>query len=71
MTHELSIVTNDGWVITIVADKPMTLGDALVNSVIVQPQSDYDVRVGNSEFNNIRRVYRISMDGTRSFETDK
>jgi hypothetical protein len=42
---EFSIITNDGWVITLVADKPITLGDAIVKSIIVQPKEDYDKRV--------------------------
>jgi len=35
--HELNIFTNDGWVVTLVADKPIALSDAVLSSVIVLP----------------------------------
>lgn len=45
MTHELNIMTNDGWVVTLISDKPLDLGDAVLSSIIVQPKAEHDARV--------------------------
>lgn len=61
--HELSIMTKDGWVISLLADQPMTLGDAVLTSVIVQPKEDYDAGLGQRGFGRQRRVYRLNVKG--------
>jgi hypothetical protein len=68
MIHELNIMTNDGWVVTLVGDKdinPSDLGN--VSSIIVQPKADHDARVASAYDSNIlagiqvqRREYRLS-----------
>ena len=40
-TYELSILTRDGWVFTIVTDQLVSLGGAKVETIIVQPKEDY------------------------------
>jgi hypothetical protein len=45
MRHELSILTNDGWVVTLVSDKEISIGDATIASVIVQPVDEYGKHV--------------------------
>ena len=52
--HELTIMTNDGWVVSLLADQPMTLGDAVVSSIIVQPKEDYDKGLGQRGFGRQR-----------------
>jgi hypothetical protein len=32
LNHELGLLTNDGWVITLVTDKLITLGDVIVKT---------------------------------------
>ena len=44
-THELNIMTNDGWVVTLISDRRLDLGDAILTSIIVQPKADHDARV--------------------------
>lgn len=67
MDYELGIMTNDGWVISLVADKPITLGDAIVKSVIVQPREDYARRlVGNRD--TPRCLYRLNAEGVVVYE---
>jgi len=70
MNHELSIITNDGWVITLLADEPMTLGDAVLSSVIVQPKEDYAKRSAN-DADTPRCLYRINAKGVVVYEHDK
>ena len=65
--HELGILTNDGWVITLVADRPITLGDAIVKTVIVQPKEDYVKRV-ESDPDTPRTTYKISTRGEVVYE---
>jgi hypothetical protein len=60
--HELCILTNDGWVISLLADKAMSLGDAVVSSVIVQPREDYDKGLGVRGVRQ-RRTYRLNVQG--------
>ena len=60
--HELGILTNDGWVITLVSDKPITLGDTIVKSIIVQPKEDYAKRLA-SDPNTPRQLYRLNTQG--------
>lgn len=59
---ELCIFTNDGWVVTIVADREITLGDAILRSIIVQPKEEYESRVLQSP-KTARRVYRLNTSG--------
>jgi hypothetical protein len=68
MSHELCILTADGWVISLLADKPMTLGDAVVSSVIVQPKEEYDKGIGQRGFDRQRRVYRLNVQGVVEYE---
>ena len=49
--HELNIFTNDGWVVTLVADKPITLSDAVLSSVIVQPKENHESRIAQDDEN--------------------
>jgi hypothetical protein len=65
--HELGILTNDGWVITLVADKPITLGDAIVKSIIVQPKEDYAKRLA-SDPDTPRCLYRLNTRGAVVYE---
>lgn len=60
--HELAILTNDGWVVTLKSDKQIDLGDAIVKSIIVQPVEDYQKRIDN-EPNELRREYRLTRSG--------
>jgi hypothetical protein len=60
--HELNIFTNDGWVVTFVADKPITLSDAVLSSVIVQPKENHESRIAQDDENGagVRRIdYRL------------
>ena len=62
--HELCILTNDGWVISLLADKPMTLGDAVLSSVIVQHREDYNKGLGSRGVGIRHRcTYRINVQG--------
>ena len=61
--HELSIMTNDGWVISILADRPILMSDVVISSVIVQPKGDYDRGLGQRGFGRARRVYRLNVRG--------
>ena len=45
MIHELNIFTNDGWVVTLISDKEIDLGDVILSSIIVQPVKDHEKRV--------------------------
>lgn len=67
MNHELSILTNDGWVISLLADKPMTLGDAVISSVVVQPKEDYAKRLAN-DLDAPRCLYRLNAKGAVVYE---
>lgn len=63
MIHELNIMTNDGWVITLVGNKdidPSALG--LLFSIIVQPKANHDARVlAFPEYHDLaRREYRLT-----------
>ena len=64
---ELCILTNDGWVITLLADGPITLGDAVVKSIIVQPKENYAKRIAD-DANTPRSLYRINTKGTVVYE---
>jgi hypothetical protein len=65
--HELGIITNEGWVITLVADKPITLGDVAIQSIIVQPKEDYVKRVA-SDPDTPRTTYKIGTRGEVIYE---
>lgn len=58
--HELNIMTNDGWVVTLLSDKPIDLGDTVLTSIIVQPKADHDARVPvGSDPDVTRTEYRL------------
>ena len=38
-------IMNDGWVVTLISDKAIDLGDIVLSSIIVQPKADHDARV--------------------------
>ncbi len=61
--HELSILTNDGWVITLLADQPLSFDDAVISSIIVQPKEDYAKGLGQRGFGRQRRMYRLNRRG--------
>ena len=35
MKTDVSLLTNDGWVVTLVSDKQISIGDAIISSIIV------------------------------------
>ena len=45
--YEFTIMTNDGWAVTLVTDEAVDhcLGEVGISSVIVQPIEDYNKRV--------------------------
>jgi sporulation protein YlmC with PRC-barrel domain len=45
MVYELNIMTNDGWVVTLISDKALDLGGAIISHIIVQSKADHDARV--------------------------
>jgi hypothetical protein len=61
-TQELGIITNDGWVVTLVADRPITLGNAIVKSIIVQPKEEYEQGVA-SDPDAYRTTYKLNTRG--------
>jgi hypothetical protein len=65
--HELGILTNDGWVITLLTDKEITLGDAIIKSIIVQPKEDWVKRVA-SDLDTSRHLYRVNTQGEIVYE---
>ena len=49
MIHEFNIMTNDGWVVTLVGDKPICMDDlGNLSSIIVQPKEDHEKRAGQT-----------------------
>jgi sporulation protein YlmC with PRC-barrel domain len=58
MDYELNIFTNDGWVVTLVTDKPVNLGDVRMSTIIVQPKEDHYRRIEQNP-NTIRAEYRL------------
>jgi hypothetical protein len=64
---ELCILTNDGWIVSLVTDKPIMLGDVIIKSIVVQPKEDYAKRIANDP-NTPRSVYRINGEGTAVYE---
>lgn len=65
-TYELGIATKDGWVVAIITDKPITLGETRVESIIVQPREDYDKRVANDP-DALRILYSRNAEGKTVF----
>jgi len=57
---ELCIQTNDGWVVSLLTDKPVDLGDAVISSIIVQPKEDYAKRVANTP-DVLRSKYQLGV----------
>lgn len=62
MTHELSILTNDGWVVTLVSDKEIAF-NAVISTIIVQPKEDFIERVKKDDDGVSRRFYRLNRQG--------
>ena len=60
--YALSLLTGDGWVVTLVGDKPMTLGDTIVETIIVQPFDDYKVGM-KIPLAAKRTLYRLNTKG--------
>jgi sporulation protein YlmC with PRC-barrel domain len=56
MRHELCIITNDGWVVTLVSDKPISIGEAQIETIIVQPHEDYTKRVAEGSDGIARQI---------------
>jgi hypothetical protein len=67
---ESGIRTNDGWVITLVSDKEISFGDAIIKSIIVQPQEDYAKRIAENP-NERRKLYHINYVGEVIYESEK
>jgi hypothetical protein len=65
--HELGILTNDGWVVTLLTDKEITFGDVVIKSILVQPKGDFIKRV--ERYPDIpRRIYQINSVGGIIYE---
>ncbi len=66
MKYEMNIITNDGWVVTLITDKPIDFGDAVMSSIIVQPKKDHDSRIAHDPSNPHavvqRSEYRLRME---------
>lgn len=62
MTHELCIMTNDGWMVTLKSDREISLGDAVLSSIIVQPKAEFEARVAD-EPGTPRKSYRLNHAG--------
>ena len=56
---ELNIITNDGWVVTLVTDKPVNLGDVVMSTIIVQPSEEHFKRVTADTEDVTRSQYRL------------
>lgn len=67
---ESGIRTNDGWVVTLVSDKEISFGDAVIKSIIVQPLDDYAKRVFENP-NERRKLYHINYVGEVVYESEK
>jgi sporulation protein YlmC with PRC-barrel domain len=60
MHYELNILTNDGWVVTLLSDRAIDLGNTVLSSIIVQPKQIHDERVANDPDETVRRSeYRL------------
>lgn len=60
MTFEFNILTNDGWVVTLLSDKPIGLADTAIYSVIVQPIEAHNDRLrAGTDSDVIRTEYRL------------
>lgn len=58
--HELCIFTNDGWVVTLVSDKTIDIGDVVISSIIVQPKESHDARISVGVDSAVKRSeYRL------------
>ncbi len=65
--YELGILTNDGWVVTLVTDTPVTLGDSIIKTIIVQPKEDFLARTAK-EPEAHRTLYRLNTKGEVLYE---
>ena len=70
MKHELAIMTNDGWVVTLVSDARIHIGEAILESIIVQPVDEYNRTLNNKrviDTSDVKReIYRLRPNGTRA-----
>jgi hypothetical protein len=57
--HELDIITNDGWVVALVSDKPIIIGDVNIRTIIVQPREDFDKRAATDTAGTQRSQYSL------------
>ena len=70
MRHELGILTNDGWVVTLVSDQRINIDEAIIETIIVQPREDYAKRIAeNPAGDGIAREEYVMGRGTRRIET--
>lgn len=67
---ECGIRTNDGWVITLISNKEISFGDAVIKSIIVQPHDDYIKRVAENP-NPHRKLYSLSYVGEVVYKSEK
>jgi hypothetical protein len=65
--YELGILTSDGWVVTLASDTPITLGDAVIKTIIVQPKEDFVARTVK-EPDTHRSLYRLNTKGEVVYE---
>lgn len=59
MKYELNISTNDGWVVTLIGDRPIDLGETNLTSIIVQQKEIHAERVANDPDDVHRTEYRL------------
>ena len=45
MIYELSVITAEGWVMTLKSDKQINLGDAIIQSIRIESQDDFKKRL--------------------------
>lgn len=55
---ELNILTNGGYVVTLISDRAIDLGDAVLTSIIVQPKEEHEERIAETP-DVPRKVYRL------------
>ena len=60
MTHELHIMTNDGWVVTLISDTAIDLGSVAIQSIVVQPVEDYAIRLGRGDGPVMHSTYQMT-----------
>ncbi|MGA8224404.1 MAG: hypothetical protein WB780_22350 [Candidatus Acidiferrales bacterium] len=65
--YELGILTNDGWVVTLASDAPIMLGEAVIQTIVVQPKEDFLART-EKEPDTHRSLYRLNTKGEVVYE---